>query len=873
MSPQANTPSRENELAPTRQRRGRQTRPGVKAAERAARVFISVAGFGTILAVGTICVFLVWVVAPLFSAAQVSEPRASARPLPADGTQPRRVEVDEYRTIAWILNADGSIESRRLDSAEMLERVQPFGANPPSSVAFARGAALFGFEDGSLRFGRIGFQTRVLDASEIPEQQRGLAPGALGVFENGLIGRANEGQFRVQRLHFQLEEPITSTHVAPVLLADHTSTQTQRRVAALHADGVLALYSLSERTNLMSGETTLSLSEGSVPYRQDPARGVPQHLMLASGGSSLYLVWRDGLAQRYDTRDIDDVKLAEVVDLVPEANAEVGAITTLLGETSLVVGDSTGRASVWFPIKPEDASTADGQVLTRVHVLEGCASPVSAIQPSERSRMVAIGHANGEIDVFYASSARRIARTRIDGGEGVLALDFAPKEDGLAALGARVLWSAEFDPRHPEAGVAGIFAPVWYEGYVEPQHVWQSSSGTDDFEPKLGLMPLIFGTLKATFYSLLFGVPLALLAAVYSSEFLNPRLRVPIKSGIEMMASLPSVVLGFIAAIILAPFVQAFVPAVIAGFISIPLSLVIGAYLWQLLPARIALRWDDLQRFGFIALAMPVGVLLAVLAAPTLERLLFGGDITRWLNGGAGGALGGWLFLMLPLSAAAVALGANRLLNPWLRALSLHWGRGDCARVDLARFVATAFASVLLAFAVAWILSALGFDARGSLVGTYVQRNALVVGFVMGFAIIPIIYTLAEDALTSVPSHLRLASLGCGATPWQTAVRVIIPTAMSGLFSAVMIGMGRAVGETMIVLMAAGNTPVMDMNVFNGFRTLSANIATELPEAVQDSTHYRMLFLAALVLFAITFVVNTAAEVVRQRFRRRAYQL
>ena len=114
---------------------------------------------------------------------------------------------------------------------------------------------------------------------------------------------------------------------------------------------------------------------------------------------------------------------------------------------------------------------------------------------------------------------------------------------------------------------------------------------------------------------------------------------------------------------------------------------------------------------------------------------------------------------------------------------------------------------------------------------TYIQRNALIVGFIMGFAIIPIIYTIAEDALSTVPEHLRSASLGAGATPWQTAVRIVVPTAMSGLFSAMMIGLGRAVGETMIVLMAAGNTPVMKMNIFDGFRTLSANIAVELPEA------------------------------------------
>jgi len=88
-----------------------------------------------------------------------------------------------------------------------------------------------------------------------------------------------------------------------------------------------------------------------------------------------------------------------------------------------------------------------------------------------------------------------------------------------------------------------------------------------------------------------------------------------------------------------------------------------------------------------------------------------------------------------------------------------------------------------------------------------------------------------------------------------------------------MIGLGRAVGETMIVLMATGNTPVMDWNVFSGFRTLSANIAVELPESVPNDTHYRVLFLAALVLFAITFVVNTFAELVRQRFRKRAFQL
>jgi phosphate transport system permease protein len=96
---------------------------------------------------------------------------------------------------------------------------------------------------------------------------------------------------------------------------------------------------------------------------------------------------------------------------------------------------------------------------------------------------------------------------------------------------------------------------------------------------------------------------------------------------------------------------------------------------------------------------------------------------------------------------------------------------------------------------------------------------------------------------------------------------VILPTASPGIFSALMIGMGRAVGETMIVLMATGNTPIMDVNIFEGMRTLAANIAVEIPESEVDSTHYRILFLAALVLFMFTFVVNTAAEVVRERLR------
>jgi len=151
----------------------------------------------------------------------------------------------------------------------------------------------------------------------------------------------------------------------------------------------------------------------------------------------------------------------------------------------------------------------------------------------------------------------------------------------------------------------------------------------------------------------------------------------------------------------------------------------------------------------------------------------------------------------------------------------------------------------------------------------YDQRNALVVGLIMGFAVIPTIFSIAEDALFSVPQHLVRGSLALGATRWQTMTSVVLPAASPGIFSAIMMGFGRAVGETMIVLMATGNTPLMDASIFQGMRTLAANLAVEVPEAEVFSTHYRVLFLAALILFLFTFVFNTLAEIIRHRLRQR----
>jgi len=418
--------------------------------------------------------------------------------------------------------------------------------------------------------------------------------------------------------------------------------------------------------------------------------------------------------------------------------------------------------------------------------------------------------------------------------------------------------------------MAAMFLPVQYERQAEPQHTWQSTGG-DDAEPKFGLMPLIFGTLKATLYSMLMAIPIALLAAVYTSEFMRPSVRAPVKSVVEMMASLPSVVLGFLAALVVAPFVAGVLPQTLTALLTIPFAFLVGARLWQLLPSQKALVWSGTPKFLFMTMMLPAGILLAVALGPVTESVFFSGDIKSWLNAepGSEGAWGGWMFILLPLSFLILALGWSRWGGPWMRGKSFDWDRGTCARFDLGRLFGTLVAALVLASILGWICARFGWDPRNDFMGQYSPRNALIVGFAMGFAIVPIIYTLAEDALSGVPSQLREGSLGAGATPWQTAVRIIIPTAMSGIFGAIMVGLGRAVGETMIVLMAAGNTPIMEWDAFNGFRALSANIATELPEAPRGGSHYRVLFFSGLVLFAMTFVINTLAELVRRRFRAR----
>ncbi len=447
-------------------------------------------------------------------------------------------------------------------------------------------------------------------------------------------------------------------------------------------------------------------------------------------------------------------------------------------------------------------------------------------------------------------------------GDGVLTM----AEDGT-------LEAWQIHASHAEVTLRVLFGRIWYEGYGQPEYIWQSTAGTDLAEPKYSLVPLVFGTMKAAFYAMLFATPIALMAAIYTSEFVDRRVRATVKPMMEMMESLPTVVLGFVAALVLAPLVEEWIGAVLLGFFSLPVGLMLGAFAWQMLPAPLALRLDGFPKFALMALMIVLAALTALNLGPVFEQILFAGDFKGWTTGASGTGTPFLFLILLPLSYLAVAWGFRRALGHHYRALLGDRDRAAQGRIDALRWLVLLAGALLLSWAVAAALTSLGYDPRGGMIDSYQQRNALVVGFVMAFAVIPNIYTLAEDALNAVPAHLRAASLACGATPWQTAMWVVLPTAASGVFSAIMMGMGRAVGETMIVVMAAGNTPIMEWNIFSGLRTLSANIAIELPEAVKDGTNYRVLFLAALTLFIMTFVINTIAELIRQRFRKRAFQL
>lgn len=862
----AHSGSRTGEPTFTGIARARRTSRRVAVMDRIARIAITGGGLLTIGAVALVCLFLLWVALPLLGSGDTTSLATTTR----GSTAPLlRVGEDPYRRLGWLLQGDGELIAFATDDGHEIERTRLFDAAGVTSFAADGNRLLLGRSDGTVQFATIEFASSTIDAGA----DAGLAalrPGDVLVRGTQLFECTNEGMLRRQELRIHREEP-TKFGDSAVVHADFTEAGSGLAVVAVTADGLLHTKVRSTRHDLLEDRDVVEYAGASLPLAGIAAgrdTAAPDHTLLVGRGDCVLLVWNDGRLLRLDTRDVEHPELAEEQRLVAPGR-RITSLAFLTGKATLLVGDDAGGVAAWFRSRPDDATTPDRVVLVKAHTYAAAGSPVLTISPSSRSRLFVAGHADGTLRAWQGTSERLVAVAHGGDGSPIVAAAIAPKEDGILAATAAHLHRFDLRAGHAEATLATLFRPVWYEGAAAPAHAWQSTGGSDDFEPKLGLWPLIFGTLKATFYCLLLGVPLALLAAIYTSEFLHPRVRARVKPAIELMASLPSVVLGFLGGLVIAPFVADHLTTVLLSLFTVPFVFLAGAQVWQLAPPWLRPTADRLRVLAAFA-AAPLGIWLASAIAPAWDAAFFRGDLRAWLaatllpagDPRRGSAFGGLLLLTVPLAALAVALLSGRL--PRLGAFTATAAR---------RFACAVPATAVVAILLAGLGTALGFDLRGNLFGVFDPRNSLVVGLVMGFAVVPIVYTIAEDALAAVPEHLRAASLGAGATPWQTAVRVVFPTALSGVFSAVMVGLGRAVGETMIVVMAVGGTAIVDPNVFNGFRTLAANIATELPEAVRDSTHYRVLYLAALCLFAMTFVLNTIAEVVRQRFRRRAFQL
>jgi len=857
------------------------TKASVKLLDHLAKTLITLGGVGTIIAVIGVFVYLASVVVPLFAGAD-RELRHQVTALDEAAKSAEYLVADEFLLSAWVTEERGSrIRSFRLDNGETLSSNELFAGETPLAITYEPNSQTVAatFADGRMQLSEVAIKTEFIlaDESTLPAEIQALETGEIASHEGGVVQRTPVGQLRRLRLEIDHQPPIATGHEGLVLI-DFALLSSGPVIATLSADGTLRVQNITVRRNMLTGQVSSSVSGGELAI--DLAdHGLPRQIMVSGRGDTVYLLWADGHLVRVDSRNTRQMVVAEELNLLPAGDARITAAAFLIGKTTIIVGDSKGRVQAWFRTRPEGATSPDGGVLTMVHDLGQGPAAVTSLSASMRTRLLTVGFADGTVQVYHVTSDQLLAEEKAEGG-AVAAATLAPRDNLFAVLTPAGLTAWDFNPKHPAANLHTIFGKVHYEGLNEPRYVWQSASGTDDFEPKYSLTPLIFGTLKATFYSMLFGVPLALLAAIYTSEFMESGgLRTRIKPLVEVMESLPTVVLGFLAALVFATFVEGAVAGVLAAFITVPLCFVLAAYLFQLLPVEKFVRMSRFRFFFLLFLALPAGTFLAGQFGPILEFLLFSGDIKAWLDGQVGSGTGGWFIMFLPVSLLVVIFLLGGWVNPWLRERGANHSRFYTGVVEVGKFVVGTLAVLTLSWLLASLLTAIGFDSRGDfplvgqVMGTYVQRNALVVGFVMGFAIIPAVYTIAEDALSSVPEHLRSGSLAAGATPWQTAIRIIIPTAASGLFSAVMLGLGRAVGETMIVLMATGNTPVMEWNIFNGFRTLSANIAVELPESVIFSTHYRVLFLAALTLFLLTFVINTLAEVVRQRFRKRAYQL
>lgn len=729
-------------------------------ADRSARVVVWVGGIATIVSILGIFLYLMWEVVPLFQATNGSvSADVHVQEKAGFTAEATVIGLGEYQEVAFVLSGN-QLQFIRIPEGELLSQVGETFNFP-------------GTGQSAVLIGQKGHRVSVA-------MQEGMVVPVTIQFRSEF-----EGSIRTIVPTYNVGHPIRVIPDGEKLVHHaHAQQEEKQLIAAVTSVGELWLTKVEEPGDFSFSDETIVTQQ----QLKMPEQAIITKLVLDGFGKRLVAGTEQGELLEWSLRDGDEANVRRMA--VGEPGDAVTALTYLNGERTLVVGTQAGQVMTWVPMDERKARTI--VPFRKVFTFQAHVGTVQAISPSQRDKGFLTADSQGNVILHHATTGRTIME--FDGvSTETRALRFSPKANGGSWLGADGrLRTFSIDNPHPEITFQALFFPVTYEGYEEPERIWQSSSGSDDFEPKFGMMPLIFGTLKGTIYAMILAIPLAVMGAVYTAMFMHPHLRAIVKPGIEIMAALPSVVLGFLAGLWFAPLLEKIFPAVVAGILMLPVMIGLVCLLWQILPRSFA----KLDRYGIDLLLIMVAVVVTVgmcLASNAwIEAVVFGGNYKQWLTD--------------------------------------HLGL------------------------------------------VYDQRNAIVISFAMGFAVIPIIFSIAEDSLSNVPRHLVAGSLALGATKWQTLMRLVLISASPGIFSALMIGFGRAVGETMIVLMATGNTPIVDWSVFNGFRTLSANIAVEMPEAPHGGTLYRVLFLSGLILFAFTFGINTMAELIRQRLREKYSQ-
>lgn len=988
----------------------RKTTFRVKFVDKAANWVITIGGLGVIVAVVGLIAFITGQVIPLFASAeygQANEPVALApgKTMLLHTDEYRRVGVritDDGLITGFAVKTGEVLRSERLKELGDARLTSVYMTLRPrtkrkiqSTLDVLHFHLLLGTSDGRVLVGELTYFTQfeVHELGKEPEHLRTLRKPEEKEFRepeyspdvivrNGQVTEhvATFGLYRsikpIWNITREVDAPTRGEAVVQIAGQLELGSESSSRSALtvlVTAKGRTLLVAERLEVNAMTDEME---AEADGIELTGELTGVPAHILVNELRDSVVLITEEGFLHHYQNDpDARRMVLAYPAQNIFDAQADrergwswretisaqrddegfepspgrlsVTAVDYLLGDDTILIGDSAGGIQSWLTLLEEDqAASRVWRRYARVRSLPPSPGKIVDITASPITKAALITDDKGNLRAINNTAERVYLSLQQD---GVNRAAFNRKGDGfLAANDAGKVFHYWVDAPHSEVSLKSLFGSVWYESYPEPKYEWQSTGGTDDVEPKLSLMPLILGTLKGALYALLFAVPLAVLAAVYTSEFMHRNLRTILKPTMEIMASLPSVVLGFLAALYFAPKAAPIMPTILCALFIVPGLFMVFGWVWQRCPPSFVGRFGPWRSTLLLFVILAFSLWVSSVVGPRAEVYLFpaveggnpalldpvtfkplteetadalaAGDFRTWTGGGqqlkrdtesAGRRLpqGWWipgghnlfvallslpLILMLGLGvrAAGRKIRRKRGATP-LDALreKLEGGKPNSLRAvgaDVLLTITIGVALTLTGFGIATLiapaLEGLFFSYQHPTAGTvadfrrwitgpdgwrFEQSNSLVVGFAMGFAVIPLIYTISEDALTSVPNQLRAASLACGASRWQTALRVVLPAAASGIFSGIVIGLGRALGETMIVVMAAGGTPVMEMQPLNGFRSLSAAIAIEMPEAPHGGSLYRTLFLGGLVLFAMAFVMNTIAELVRMRLRKR----